>query len=546
MRIVFYHINVIPIKIRSPLSFIQKGAFINMENNYLSIVKKFADNVLENGKDVFNDPPSPLLADVLVIDKDIPYRQNAQVTKTAKGNHEVISSNLLYQQQFLRTLKMLSVLTGDSSYYDHAKKTIKYYYDNLIMKSGRMPWGNHHDIDLLTLRDNGDTHEIKCQYPFYDLMYEVDELKTSRMIKAFWRGHIINRNTFDLSRHAVEVDRFGHSPHTTEGLDEYFEAPIPDVPPFTAVEGLTFLNTASDLTYAALKYYQHTGDINAIKWSEALNGMYLKHRHPKTGIDSYMYGINIGYLHSNCGDRGIHQMFSEFGPSAYEGHVMKGGAQDNYGGHLQCLAEFHKYGGEIGKNMFKEGVKGAETFLHYALDPDDCTWHGMLSDGTDLTGITLKKEGYFGREAPKCKVDPSQIIAFLKGAYYAKSTTLWDYTRKILKTYVVGDIGKELGDTPTLNYDCTISDSLYVACMYLLNDMTGKEQFLDLADKIVANSMAEQWNDKGYFKSGRRPELCEIDTFTPFTMLCLEAHRQGKADQIPDVLYCSRLSSFSR
>lgn len=518
-----------------------------MEKDYLSIAKKFADNVLNNAKDIYNDPPSPLLADVVVIDENAPYRQNAQVTKTARGNHEVISSNLLYQQQFLRTLKMLTVLTGDESYYDYAKKTIKYYYDHLIMKSGRMPWGNHHDIDLLTLRDNGDTHEIKCQYPYYDLMYEVDELTTSRVIKAFWKGHIINRNTFDLSRHAVEFDRFGHSPHTTEGLDEYFDAPIPNVPPFTAVEGLTFLNTASDLTYGALKYYQHTGDENAIKWAEALNGMYLKHRHPKTGIDSYMFGLNIDYLNSYCGDRGIRQMFSDFGPSSYEGHVMTGGAQDHYGGHLQCLVEYFKHGGEIGKNMFKEGVKGAETFLKYALDPDDCMWHGMLSDGTDLYFDHPTKSGYFGdNPGYKQKVDASQLISFIKSAYYAKSNTLWDYTRKIMKTYGVGDIGKELGDAPDLNFNTEVADSLYIACMYTLYGFTGREEYLSLADKLVSNSLAEQWTESGYFKSHRRPELCEIDTFTPFTMLCLEAHRQGKADQIPDVILCRRLSSFSR
>ena len=111
--------------------------------DFIPVIKNYVDTVLQSASDP--NKKSPLLADTIVIAENAPLRQKSGVTKSAAGysegkektGYEIISSNLVYQFQFLRTMLLLSRLTGDSSYENRVREIYQFHYVHLLMSSGR-------------------------------------------------------------------------------------------------------------------------------------------------------------------------------------------------------------------------------------------------------------------------------------------------------------------------------------------------------------------------------------------------------------------------
>ena len=99
---------------------------------------------------------------------------------------ENILSNLACQQNFLRALEALGILTGEDQYHRQANRWIKWTLEKVNgPASSLFYWGGHNSYDLLTDRLVLGNHEIKCVYPHYAYLYGVDADRTSRFIKVF-------------------------------------------------------------------------------------------------------------------------------------------------------------------------------------------------------------------------------------------------------------------------------------------------------------------------------------------------------------------------
>lgn len=527
--------------------------------DFIPVIKKYVDTVLQSASDP--NKKSPLLADTIVIAENAPLRQKSGVTKSAAGysegkektGYEIISSNLVYQFQFLRTMLLLSRLTGDSSYENRVREIYQFHYDHLLMSSGRLVWGNHHDIDLLTLHDNGSVHELKCNYPDYDTMFCVDAQKTENAIRAFWRGHILNWNTLDLSRHAEEYDAYGKPTSTTDGLEGVFDHPYYHLPPFFKVEGLTFYNTASDLIYASLKLYEHTGNEKAMETAAHLYERYLTHRHPRTQLDSYLFGLNFEnadeFMPTQievCGDRAIQQMWIDFGPGIYEGHLLNESTTNEiYGGGGQVMLLCNQWGGEIGKRMFESFSIGAHAYVEHAYDFDRNLFRGLLSDGTDLSDYHATNWGYFGGQpCPAFAPQSEQTLTYALTALQTEDSLMWNAVRNILRNADIGDIGALGGREPSLNDATSNADETNAALLVHLYYHSQNEKYLAAAESILKNAIAEQM-EGNYFKLDSNPNYCGLSAATPFVALYLEAAKRGIAE-IPVNIYHRILSSWRR
>ena len=100
-------------------------------------------------------------------------------------------SNLACQQNFLRALEALGILTGEDQYHRQASRWIKWALEKVHdPASGLFYWGGHNSYDLLTDRPVLGNHEMKCVSPHYACLYGVDADRTSRFIKDFWHAHI--------------------------------------------------------------------------------------------------------------------------------------------------------------------------------------------------------------------------------------------------------------------------------------------------------------------------------------------------------------------
>ncbi len=178
----------------------------------------------------------------------------------------------------------LSNLTGDERYRNAARESISYHFNYLKSDCGLLRWGGHQIIDMSTLKPVGhfdaDCHEFKNNFPFYDLMWEVDSVATAEFLRAFWNAHILDWSRLDMNRHG----RYGLA------MGNLWDNEFIEPEPFFEGSGLTFINAGSDLIYAGAMLYFINPETEALRWSKLLAGQFAGARHPDTGLGALSRG----------------------------------------------------------------------------------------------------------------------------------------------------------------------------------------------------------------------------------------------------------------
>ncbi|MBL7153880.1 MAG: pectate lyase, partial [Phycisphaerae bacterium] len=215
------------------------------ESKYINAVRTFADNVLKHGKDIYGPKHTPLFVDGINVDTHKPPEWKR------KGETWILS-NMASQQNLFRTLDALTEITGDPKYRKAATDAIKYAFENLRSPNGLLAWGGHVAYDALgdKLCMESFSHELKSNYPYYELMWRVDPKATKRFLESFWAAHIVNWSNLEMNRH-------GNMKKDLPGLwpEKYDPEPV-----FFWGTGLSFLNTGSDLFYAGAMLTHLSGD----------------------------------------------------------------------------------------------------------------------------------------------------------------------------------------------------------------------------------------------------------------------------------------------
>ncbi len=68
-------------------------------------------------------------------------------------------------------------------------------------EGGLFYWGGHSTWALDEDAPLPGNHELKCVYPFYDYLYQVDPERTRRFVEAFWQRHVWDWSTLLFNRH---------------------------------------------------------------------------------------------------------------------------------------------------------------------------------------------------------------------------------------------------------------------------------------------------------------------------------------------------------
>ncbi|OJH75521.1 Pectate disaccharide-lyase [Vibrio vulnificus] len=110
-------------------------------------VKTYIDNVLQEGRSQIKT--TPLLADGINTTTRKPVEWISPDGRTAT------ISNFANQQNFLRTLTAMSVVTEDQRYQLEAVRITRYFMDNFIADNGLFYWGGHRFVNLDTLELEG-------------------------------------------------------------------------------------------------------------------------------------------------------------------------------------------------------------------------------------------------------------------------------------------------------------------------------------------------------------------------------------------------------
>lgn len=458
-------------------------------------------------------------------------------------------SNMANQQNFLRTLVALSTVTGSDIYKQQAVETLGEFMSDYQHPNGLFYWGGHRMINLDTLDvqstegPNG-PHELKNAMPYYELMLEVNEEATLRFLKQMWTAHFY-WNTTDMNRHgsyssAYDLNAFGQNiPADIIVMDENGIPIIPADSPGL----LPFVNSATDLAYAAFTLARHTYDPVPSQWAQYLMKQYNLASHPITGMTVYQFKSTAvtrtplecsdpAYTNSGCGDR-VARQFRDFGPIAREANVAWKNTQAIYVDNILMLLEAAK---QFNIGYFVDWARQyIEGYLDYAYIRVDGRNRiiPMFIDGTVTYGYIVPEVGYFGPsnmrldyvEMPTTYLLPI-LRTILQTPNPENQQKLWDYFRDIIYTYGMGDIGQLGGLDPFLDFDTSISDPFALMTMVELYDYTKNTQYLEIARTIGNNIVKEKFH-RGFFVESQIMLYSRLDQPDTLALLTLDAVIRG-------------------
>ena len=501
------------------------SAFAGENDKYFNAVRKFADNVLKHGKDVYGPKHTPLFVDGLNIHTYEPaqWKRDGQIW---------ILSNMASQQNLFRVLDGLTDITEDAEYRQAAVEAIEYAFANLRSPNGLLHWGGHvaYDAKADKLCMEQYSHELKCNYPYYELMWRADPKATSKFLETFWAAHILNWSNLEMNRHGNMKKDFANP-----WQNEYKAEPV-----FFWGTGLSFINTGSDLFYAGAMLSRLSGNKEPLVWAKRLAYRYVETRNPKTGIGGYQFSQSRT---ASCapgirGDRAQYQ----YGDDFKDHFVVEGTLFPCYGDTPAvkpriCQFLLGEMLGKDGKEFTQWALEELRAWGKAAYRKKDNSFIPMLTDGTSMEGYVCKKDGYFGPKGRVLKAGRAGPMDFWAYALTYRVTNdkfMWEMARNIAKGNGYGDIGVSKNAQPNLNLGIRDSSPALLLGFLELHKKTGKSAFLQMAREIGDNILSERFY-KGFFVRSRKHIYAKFDTSEPLVLLHLDAAVKAKPALVPQV-----------
>ncbi|HVU33838.1 MAG TPA: hypothetical protein VHE61_10415, partial [Opitutaceae bacterium] len=497
-------------------------------------VAEFARNVLADAADHLHQPATPVLANgVNVFTKQ-------QVEWIFPDGRNTILSDLTTHQNLFRVLTGLTNLTGDARYQAAAKAEIAYYFDHFQDPSGLLQWGGHRFIDLRTLTPVGfaeknSVHELKNVFPYYELMYETNPAATVKFITAFWNAHVYNWHTLEVSRHGD----YGHPPgaHWSERFD--------DPAPYFETKGLSFLDAGNDLIYAAAMLYRLDGDRGALLWSKRLAAQYVKARNPETHLGAYQF-TQPRKTQEPPGDNATQSWFGDrarrqFGPDLPGHQVLEATmllsrlSLTIYSYNALMELQLAQALGPDGQDFRQWTEQGMSAFVHYAYNPAANTFRPMLTDGTDLSGFVMKRNGYYGRAGIKLTPYPATaeyLVSYAHAYLVTGQEDFWNVARGIARSAGLGDIGTRPGQDVHVNLATGNADAHALFAVVDLYLRTHCADYLALG-RALGNNIVRVHFHHGYFTNHDDQIFASVNVIEPLALLTLEAAIRGHPELVP-------------
>ncbi len=182
---------------------------VDTDGPYLPYVRECMDLLMEYGTDRYGEIHSPILVSIIDVESrecpEIPLNLDEQWRVTRRERRNPAGSNLLTDQQLLKTMYWLSLAISDEKYVNFAHSYIDYYLKNLIDEKGFFWWGWHRHYDVYKDEEDGhagNPHEIHAINTIdWEMLWAVDSLAVRKEIEAIWKWHVINKTTGEINRH---------------------------------------------------------------------------------------------------------------------------------------------------------------------------------------------------------------------------------------------------------------------------------------------------------------------------------------------------------
>jgi hypothetical protein len=315
---------------------------------YQAIVRRFADTLLEKGRDVHGSRKTALWCSVINLDdwsvpreaKEVPLRKGDRPQDRAVGG-----CNLHQDVSTLHVFRTLSALTGDPRYAQAVQDYVRDFFAVAQHpKSGLLAWGEHMYYDVhrdavhLDYGRSGVVHELIGWTTPWEVLWEVDPQATTRAIEG------------------LEYHFYGEDPAQTGWLfnrhgnwNGTYSPPSRSQP---------WIKHAALYAYAYAFLHARTGSPDARARAVGTGELYWNHRDPVTGLTPVcLPGVEgkAGHLYTDL---------TSFPLAAY--FLLKAGR----------LGDAHPEGRERGLGMVK-------AFFAHAWDPATGGYRRKLNtDGT--------------------------------------------------------------------------------------------------------------------------------------------------------------------
>jgi hypothetical protein len=302
---------------------------------YLAIVQKFADTLLEKGRDRFGPKQTALWASVIDVESyEVP--RSADQVPTVPGVREsdraVGGCNLYLDTPTLHVFRVLSALLGEPKYEQAVQQYLRDYLTNCQSpETGLLAWGEHLYYDLYEDRVVAErkSHELLGSTPPWDLLWQVDPAATARAIAGL-------RYHFRAADPAAEEWLFNrHANWATPG--------------YTPKDGQPWIKHSALYAHAFSFLHAKTGDPRWQRYAEGSGDLYWNHRNPQTNLTESCIGDRRRTSrHASMGGTAL---LSYFLLKAYDADPTNRAAREHA---LAMLKAFNQYAWDAEKRRYRE------------------------------------------------------------------------------------------------------------------------------------------------------------------------------------------------
>jgi len=238
---------------------------------FLPVVYRYADALLEHGRDKYGPHKSGLLLSALDRRTLTPLESRPPAPAGIRegdrpGPHDgpLVGANPQLDQNQLRLLYTLYGLSRKQAYVDAADGELSWFLKNTQSSStGLLPWGEHLSWNVMTDQvasgHRDPVHEFARPWVLWDKCFELAPDASKRFAVGLWRSQIADHETGAFNRHAP-FDKSG----PTDGMD------------FPRHAGF-FIRTWAEA-------YHYTKDKMFLQAIDVLLTRYERKRHPATGL----------------------------------------------------------------------------------------------------------------------------------------------------------------------------------------------------------------------------------------------------------------------
>jgi hypothetical protein len=182
--------------------------------NFLEVVRRYADTMIERGRDTYGPRKSGLLLSALDRATLAPLKvRPAPPGGIRRGDRpgrpwvEMNGANPMLDQNLLRVFYTLSEITGDARYTKVADEELTWFFNHTMSpKTSLLPWGEHlsWDVILDVPISGGDEmmHEYARPWVLWDRCFALAPEASRKFALGVWEHQIANHKTGGFDRHA--------------------------------------------------------------------------------------------------------------------------------------------------------------------------------------------------------------------------------------------------------------------------------------------------------------------------------------------------------